>query len=48
LEPAVVIHLDEATVRRVKALARRRHQAYQALLAEFVVAQLDEVEHQAE
>ena len=40
----VIIHLDEPTLRRVKALARRRHKGYRALLEELVVTQLTEEE----
>lgn len=40
----VVIQLDEATLNRVKALARRRHTAYQALLQELVTSHLAEEE----
>ena len=40
----VVIQLDEATLRRAKALARRRHKGYQAVLAEIIVSHLAEEE----
>jgi len=36
----VVIRLDEATLRRAKRLARRRHKAYPALLSELITALL--------
>lgn len=38
------VTLDEDTLRRVKALARRRHKGYQTLLREFVVRRLAEEE----
>lgn len=38
----VVIRLDEVTLQRVKALARRRHRSYQALLEELVTIRLAE------
>lgn len=41
---SVMIHLDPAMLRRIKALARRRHQSYQALLEEFVAIRLAEEE----
>jgi hypothetical protein len=43
----VVITLDQPTLDRVKALARRRRKGYQQLLAEFVTARLAEEEQQA-
>ncbi len=41
---AVVIHLDEPTLRRLNALARRRRRAYQELLGELVREQLEHEE----
>jgi hypothetical protein len=40
----VVINLDQPTLDRVKALARRRRQAYQKLLADLVAARLADEE----
>lgn len=42
--PSVTIPVDEDTLARIKALARRRHKEYQALLREFVTERLDEEE----
>ncbi len=42
----VVILLDEVTLRRVKALARRRGESYQSLLEEFVTSGVAELERQ--
>ncbi|MBI2939718.1 MAG: hypothetical protein HYY04_04705 [Chloroflexi bacterium] len=43
----VVIHLDAATLRQVKALARRWHRGYQALLRDFVAERLEEERRRA-
>jgi len=40
----VVIQIDEATLKRVKDLARRRHTEYQDLLSELVTSHLAEEE----
>lgn len=37
---SVVIRFDDSTLRRMKALALRRHKGYQTLLKEFVVERL--------
>ena len=42
----VVIPIDQPTLDRVKALARRRRKGYQTLLAEFVSTRLAEEEQQ--
>lgn len=44
----VVIDLDAPTVQRLKALARRRHKGYRALLGELVRDQLQQVEREQE
>jgi CopG antitoxin of type II toxin-antitoxin system len=41
---SVAIRFDESTLRRMKALALRRHIGYQTLLKEFVVERLYEEE----
>ena len=40
----VPVRFDEDTLRRVKALAARRHKGYQTLLKEFVIERLYEEE----
>jgi hypothetical protein len=40
----IVIRLDEHTVTRIQALARRRHKGYQTLLQEFITERLYEEE----
>jgi hypothetical protein len=40
----VSLRFDESTLRRLKALAKRRHKGYQTLLKEFVVERLYEEE----
>jgi hypothetical protein len=40
----IAVRFDEDTLRRVKALAARRHKGYQTLLKEFVVERLYEEE----
>jgi hypothetical protein len=40
----VVLHLDEHTLSRLKALARRQHKTYQTLLTELVTERLDQEE----
>jgi predicted DNA binding CopG/RHH family protein len=40
----IAVRFDESTVRRIKALAARRHKGYQTLLKEFVAERLYEEE----
>jgi CopG antitoxin of type II toxin-antitoxin system len=40
----LALRLDESTLQRVKALARRRHQSYQTLLRDLVTERLAEEE----
>jgi hypothetical protein len=40
----VAIRFDDATLRRLKVLAARRHKGYQTLLKEFVLERLYEEE----
>jgi predicted DNA binding CopG/RHH family protein len=41
---SVAVRFDDSTLRRMKALAERRHTGYQTLLKEFVVERLYEEE----
>ena len=40
----VAVRFDETTLRRVRALAARRHQGYQTLIKQFVIERLYEEE----
>ena len=40
----IAVHFDDDTLRRLKALAKKKHKGYQALLKEFVSERLSEEE----